>query len=395
VTLSLLLVLPWIAAMLYVVAWVRLPRPLDADGPEASGSAGDGTGGALPFVSVVIPARDEAHNIERVVATVAASDYPDFEIVVVDDRSADGTAGLARAVPRGNARRILVVDGEPLPDGWLGKPWACRQGARWASGSVLLFTDADTVHGPDLLARAVSALRTSRADAVPVVGRQLMGSVWERLVQPQVFVNMVVRFRDQSRPLPPERWRDAIANGQYILLPREVYDAIGGHAAVKSEVVEDLRLAQILVRGGRTLEVRRAEESFATRMYRDLGELVRGWSKNIVLGGLQTLPPGLRPFTPPAMLLSAAALWLAPPLALVAALLGVGGSGLAVWAVGAVGVSLLFWCLVTRRFGAPWAYGLLYPLGSAVVWYIVLRSWTGMGRVEWKGRQYRAAPAVD
>ena len=152
-------------------------------------------------MSVVVPARDEAVNIGSCVASLAASTYPDFELVVVDDRSSDGTATLARAMGPGNARALRVLDGTELPEGWLGKPWACAQGAAGATGELLLFTDADTVHGPDLLGRAVAALEEDRADLLTVTGRQLMGSFWERLVQPQIFLMMIFRFHDIGGPV--------------------------------------------------------------------------------------------------------------------------------------------------------------------------------------------------
>lgn len=369
------------------LARVRLPRAL----PDAARAR------ALlpappPLASVVIPARNEEHNIGRVMASVISGRYPRFEVVVVDDESEDRTEEVARLFARGRAERLEVVAGEPVPEGWLGKPWACVQGARRARGDLLLFTDADTVHAPDLLTRSVAALVEDEADALTLMGRQLMGSFWERLVQPHVFVMMMARFHDVRCPLPPGRWRDALAAGHFLLFRRDVYDDLGGHEAVRGEVVEDLRLAQLLVRGGRRLTWRSAEDALATRMYRSLGELVAGWSKNVALGALLTMPSPLRPFVLPAAVAFGAAVWLAPPLALVAGLVGAGGSALLVWASAVVAVSALFWAAVTARAGAPPAYGLLYPLGAAVGLWIVLRSWTRGTRVEWKGREYRVRP---
>lgn len=375
--LPLLLALPWLGVLVFLLARVRLPREIP-----------DGLPARTPLVSVVVPARNEAANIGRVLASVVTSRYTDFEVVVVDDRSGDDTGRLARAMGRGNARRVVVLDGAELPEGWLGKPWACAQGALEARGELLLFTDADTVHAPDLLARAVAAMEEDGADLLTVAGRQLMESFWERLVQPQIFFTMVLRFFDLERSLRKGRWRECIANGQFMLFRREAYEALGGHAAVKDEVVEDLVMAQIVVRAGRRLSVRMAETAFATRMYRSLPDLVAGWSKNIVQGGLATMPPRLRPFVAPFSALSGFVMWLLPPLALVAALAGVGGSGLALWSGLAVGISAVHWALFTARMGASPAYGLLYPLGAAVGMYIFLRSWIRGRNVEWKGRAY-------
>lgn len=382
----LLLTLPWLALLLFVVLRVRLPAGLPERRTPAS---------RAPLVSVIVPARDEAVNIERCVRSLCASDYPRFEVIVVDDRSEDGTAELARGIAPGSAERVEVVEGAAVPEGWLGKPWACWQGVRWARGDLLLFTDADTIHGPALLGGAVVALEESGADLVTVAGRQIMGSFWERLVQPQIFMTMLLRFHDIVRSIERGRWRDAIANGQFLLFRREAYEAVGGHEAVKDEVVEDLALAQLVVRRGLKLELRMAEGDLSTRMYRSLADMVRGWSKNLVMGGLQTISPRLRPFVPPASLLAVTGLWIVPPLTLIAALAGRVGSTTLVWAVVVTTVSVLFWGLFTRRMGASAWYGLLYPLGALMHAFIFLRSWSGGRRVRWKGRSYLLRPLSE
>jgi len=382
--LPLLLATPWLAVLAFVVLRVRLPAEATRRAPAAA-----------PLVSVIVPARNEAVNIETCVGSLAASTYPDFEIIVVDDQSADDTAEQARAVGLGNARRLEVVRGAELPSGWLGKPWACWQGARAARGEVLLFTDADTIHGPDLLTRAVAELQDTRADVVTILGRQIMGSFWERLVQPQIFLMLLLRFAHVERAVASGRWRDAIANGQFLLFTREAYDALGGHQAVQGEVVEDLMLAQRIVRRGRRLVLRTAERSLATRMYRSLATLVAGWSKNLVAGGLRSLPPRLRAVAGPISALTIFGLWLAPPLALAAVLVGAGGPGLRVWALASIGLSAVLWAAVTARMRGPFWYGLLYPLGTAVGLYIFVRSWARGRRVEWKGRSYVLGDSSD
>jgi chlorobactene glucosyltransferase len=372
-----LLTAPWVAVFAFLVLKVRLPREL----PEHSA-------GRSPAVSVIVPARNEAINIRTCLTSLSLSAYPDFEIVVVDDRSDDDTAEIARSVPKGRAGWIEVVEGADLPEGWLGKPWACWQGAVVARGDLLLFTDADTVHGTDLLGRSVAALDEDRADLLTVVGRQLMGSFWERLVQPQIFLTMVFRFYDIERSLQKRRWRDVIANGQFMLFTAPTYRALGGHRAVKDEIVEDLALAQLVVRSGLRLAVRRSETSFATRMYRSLAELVEGWSKNLTTGALQTMPRAVRAFVTPTAAVLGAGLWLAPPALLAAALVGLGGDAMLTWAAATVAVSATFWMLFTARMGAPFVYGMLYPLGAAVGLFILVRSWMRGRRVAWKGRTY-------
>jgi chlorobactene glucosyltransferase len=381
----LLWLLPWIGVIAYVVIVVRDPPELPPARPLRPHDA--------PSVSVIVPARDEAHNIGHCVGSLIASDYPDFEVIVVDDRSLDRTGAAARAAGSGFARRLLVIHGAELPEGWFGKQWACWQGYRAARGELLLFTDADTVHESSLLARSVAGLAAERADCLTVIGRQIMGSFWERLVQPHVFLLLAVRYpRMGERPLPRRRWRSAIANGQYLLFERGAYERLGGHAAVRYEAAEDLRLAQRLVQGGGRLVIRRSYEGLGTRMYRGLGEVVAGWSKNMIPAGLQTVHPLLRRVTPLAMLLSGVGAWLLPPAALIAALLGAGGAALRpellLWAGATTGLLVLFWAGVSRRFGAPAWMGLLYPVGAAVAHWILIKSWLGRRRVRWKGRSY-------
>jgi chlorobactene glucosyltransferase len=381
-----LLALPWIVVLGFLLLFVRLPRELPAALPS---------GEAPPLVSVIVPARNEAVNIMTCVTSLVSSTYPNFEVIVVDDRSEDGTGALARAVGPGNARRLVVVEGAELSEGWLGKPWACWQGARQAEGELLLFTDADTTHGPELLGRAVAGLGEDGADLLTVLGRQLMETFWERLVQPQIFLTMLFRFPDFERVARNDNWRDAIANGQFILITREAYEAVGGHEAVHDEVVEDMALAQLVKRKGRALRVRSAEDDLATRMYRSLEELVAGWTKNIVTGGLQSLPRALRPLMAPLSLLTGVGLWLAPPLVLIAALAGVGGSGLLLWAATVYALSAVIWTVFTHQMHAPARYGLLYPIGAALGTYIFIRSWVRGRDVEWKGRRYRLRPVNE
>jgi chlorobactene glucosyltransferase len=374
--------LPWLGPLLGIVRLARRgPQLIDA--PVASGR----------LVSVIIPARNEAVTIETVVRSVLASTYDPLEVIVVDDRSSDATARLVEELARQDAR-LRLVRGAELPAGWLGKPWACWQGYRAARGALLVFTDADTTHGPALLGHAVGALDAERADLLTVVSQQRCETFWERLVMPQIWMLLALRYTPSSVN-GSTRPRDAIANGQFILFPRASYEAIGTHEAVRSEIVEDLALAQTVVRAGRKLFFTHAEPLITTRMYRGLGHLIEGWSKNIYLGGRRSFPdePILRALVP--VVLSAAMLfWLAPPLIGVAALVGLGGAG--PWLPAAIALSVGFWMLVSFGMRIPIVYGLGYPLGAAVGLYIVLRSAArGARKVEWKGRVYDARAGIS
>lgn len=334
--------------------------------------------------SVIIPARNEAATIEAVLASVLASTHRQFEVIVVDDRSTDDTAERVAAVARRDPR-VRLVPGEELPDGWLGKPWACHQGAARATGQVLLFTDADTSHAPDLLASAIGGLGAESADLLTLTSQQRCVTFWERIVMPQIWVLLGVRY-------PPARVNRAtrpdqlVANGQFILVRREAYDAVGGHQAVKGEVVEDLALAQAFLRHGRRLRLMFGESLLATRMYRSLGEMIEGWSKNLYLGSRQSA--GDRPIfvaIAPALLVAGFAFWLVPPVLL--------ACGIMVPAMTlAVAISLLFWALVSFGMQIPAWHALAYPLGATTALLIALRSiGRGRRRVEWRGRTYRVA----
>jgi len=373
--LELLPALPWL------VPFATIPR-LANNRPNLS----DATPLAGPRVSLIIPARNEAGTIETVVRSVLASTYRPFELLVVDDRSTDATAAIIGRLAAEDDR-VRLIRGEPLPPGWFGKPWACLQGYRVATGELLLFTDADTDHRPGLLALAVGALHAERAELLTVAPRQRCETFWERIVMPQIWLLLGIRYHP-GRVNSARRERDVIANGQFILVLRTAYESVGTHAAVRHEVAEDLALAQAFYRAGRKLHFAFAERLMETRMYRSLGEMIEGWSKNVYLGGRSSFPnePILRSLVP-MMLAGALLFWLVP----LAALL-VGGSGGAFGSAAVLGtvLSAIFWMLISFGMRIPIVYGLLYPIGSLIALYIVARStWRGGRRVEWRGRTYR------
>ena len=338
-------------------------------------------------LSVIIPARNESAQIGTVLASVLASTYTPLEIVVVDDRSSDDTARKVAELAANDARLHLVL-GRGLPRGWYGKPWACQQGADAATGDVLVFIDADTSHHPELMARAVAMLQQSKADLLTIAPRQLVVSFWERVIMPQVWVMLGIRYHPSSVNKARKPWR-VIANGQFMMFPRASYAAAGGHAAVRGEVVEDLAMAQRMVALGKKLYFAFAYDLMETRMYQDLRQVVEGWSKNLFIGARISLGenPVLR-FLAPLLLLLNAGFWLTPPILLACALAGDTPSMFTPAAI-AAGLSVLFWSLISFGMRAPPWYGLLYPLGAAMFLWILGRSaWRGTRRVEWRGRVY-------
>ena len=371
---------PWLAAVAVVLWRVRQSRDLD----EYSADPRAG----LPPLSVIVPARNEAANIARCVASLCASTYPALDIVIVDDHSTDDTARLAREAGAGDSR-LRVVSAPDLAPDWLGKQWACAHGASLARGRVLCFTDADTVHAPDLHARSVRALLDRGADLLSVAGMQELGTFWERLVQPQVFALLFARYGGTETVSRATRPHDVIANGQYMLFTRSSYEALGGHASVRRQVAEDLALAMRARQHGMQVHLIQGLDQLSTRMYVSLRDLVRGWMKNVYAGGMQALPPG-RVFRLlyPVMLLAPILVWLAPPVVLALWLGGLVASAAGTWALVTYAILLLWWVIVytamTRR---PW-YALAAPLGTLLLGYIFLRAIARGTRVEWKGREY-------
>ncbi|MGH7718399.1 MAG: glycosyltransferase family 2 protein, partial [Gemmatimonadaceae bacterium] len=301
----LLAALPWMVIPAVVLWRARESRSLDDESPDPPACG--------PLVSVIIPARDEARSIERCARSVLESDYSPLEVVIVDDHSDDGTGDIARRLAREDSR-LRVIAAAPLPDGWFGKQWACSCGAALARGAILCFTDADTVHAPDLLPRSVGALQARGAALLSVFGEQELGSFWERVVQPQVFYLLAARYGGAERVNRSPRVTEKIANGQFILVRRDIYESLGGHASVRDKVAEDLALAQrFFAAGGQPVLVAGARQ-LSTRMYCSLGEIVRGWMKNVFAGSADAVPFGAagRALLPLA-LLSAPIATLAPP----------------------------------------------------------------------------------
>ncbi len=340
-----------------------------------------------PLVSVVLPARNEAANLERCVRSILASEYPRLELVVVDDRSEDATGRILARLAAEDPR-IVAVPGRELPEGWYGKPWACWQGYQAATGDVLLFTDADTVHGPRLLSLAVAALERERADLVTVMPLQEMKGFWERVAQPFMIMLIGLRFGTPRRLNANRDARNAIANGQFILTTRDAYQWVGGHQKVRHTVIEDMLLAREYVFAGKKMLFAVADRDMRTRMYTSLREIVNGWTKNIFVGMLENMGSPAKAYGALAGALLMPLLFLLP-----AAALGVGlATGhQALTAFGGTayfGASALVGYML-RAVGERDLWGLFHPFGALVQLAVMLRAGIrGTRRIEWKGRTY-------
>jgi chlorobactene glucosyltransferase len=380
---ALLWTIPWIVPPVVTFFRVRHSRSLDGESDVPPENP--------PLVSVIVPARNEAHNIARCVTSILATTYPNLELIVVDDSSTDGTPQVARDAAVRDPRARFIPS-PPLPEGWFGKQWACATGANVARGSVLQFTDADTEHGADLVTRSINAMRSARAQMLSIAGRQELGGFWEKVMQPQIFNVLAMRYGGTETVTQATNVRDKIANGQCIFVTHDSYNAIGGHASVRSSVAEDLMLAQRFFAARKRVVVMLGWNQLSTRMYGSLREIVRGWRKNVFAGGLDAVPFGKVGQTLfPLFLLVPPVMELLPLLALVLAAAGFATSGaLLLWASISTAVMLAWWILVYVTIRENPLYALAYPLGALVLLYIFLTAVIRGRRVTWKGRTYIA-----
>jgi chlorobactene glucosyltransferase len=373
--------LPWILPLLITYIRLRNSRSLDDESDIAADPA--------PLVSVIVPARNEARNIARCVTSILATNYPNLELIVVDDSSTDGTREVAERAIAGDSRAGVITN-PPLPSGWFGKQWACSTGAKVARGEILQFTDADTEHAPDLVARSVNAMERTRADLFSLAGHQELGGFWEKVLQPQMFTVLSMRYGGTESITRSDRVSNKIAAGQCIFVKRSSYDSIGGHGAVRSSVAEDLLLAQRFFAARKHVVVMLGVKQLSTRMYASLGEIINGWRKNVFAGGLDSVPFGkVGQSLLPLALLMPPLLELLPPLALTLAIFFLPAESTTIlWASIAVAATLIWWFVVYRRIGENLLYALAYPLGALALLYIFFTAVIRGRRVTWKGRTY-------
>ena len=233
-------------------------------------------------VSLLIPARNEAAVIQETIRAACAQDYPEVEIILLDDGSSDGTADLARQAA-GDSAHFQVVQGQPLPAGWTGKNWACQQLADLAQGDLLVFTDADVQWAPGALSALVNLFSRTGADTLTVWPTQSTQTWGERLVVPMMmFVIMAYLPEILVRYVPWPVF--SAANGQCLAFRRAAYESIGGHQVVRGNIVEDVGLAWETKRRELRMVMSLGEAQISGRMYHDWASVKDGFAKNILAG---------------------------------------------------------------------------------------------------------------
>ncbi len=381
---ALLCAIAWAGLVLYLLS--RAVRQFRAHRATALSPASQTS--LAPSVSIIVPARNEIDNITACLVglTRQAGLAAGSSIIVVDDGSEDGTAAaVEQQIERG--RPITLIAAGPLPQGWVGKPHACWQGAMTARGAWLCFIDADVSTDPQLVIAAVATAEAQQIDMLSLHPFQQLGSFWERLVIPAGL--LIIACAKELSTTDHSRSSAADANGQFILIKREVYFGVGGHAAVGAEICEDRALASRVEQAGYRFRVLAAEHLASTRMYRDLSSLWEGLSKNAI----EIL--GTRSIT---LVASAAGMlvgWvtLALPIVIAAAILRqpsatqLSGLGLAVAASAIVlGVQIG----TARHFRLPALFAVLMPCGYTAAAVLACHSFLLRrgGGVTWKGRKY-------
>jgi chlorobactene glucosyltransferase len=338
-----------------------------------------------PFVSVLVPARNEENSIRACVESLLAQRYTHYEVLVLNDNSTDATGGILHELSLQHPGKLRVLDGQPLPADWVGKNWACDQLYRAASGDLLLFTDADTIHRPESLASAVAFLREQQADALSIIPEEKTGTLAEQLVIPLIhlaFLSFLPIRQSMTNPRLPV----GAANGQFMLFRREVYERVGGHRALRANIVEDVFFSRRLKQFGSFILVADATHLVSCRMYHSFREVWAGFSKNMY--------PAMaaRPVMIVLFLLMHIALYILPLAFVVQAVLTgnvtAAGFGLP---LGQFALATAMRFAVSQRFRLPLGQAFLQPLSSVLGMAICINSvhwYYSGGGMQWKGRRY-------
>jgi len=340
-------------------------------------------------LTVIVPARTEEQSIGECLKSLVAQSESvlelgrDWELIVVDDHSTDRTAEIARSFAG-----VAVMEAAKLEKGWTGKNNAIWTAARKARGKWILFTDADTIHEPGDLRRAVHEAARHKAGMLSYSPRQLVSGLWQRALMPLVFSELALAYPPSKVSDPNQRV--AAANGQFLLVEREAYRKLGGHPSVKDRVLEDVELAFVAKRRRVGLRFRYAPDALSTRMYRTTGAMIEGWTKNLALLFNNAM---------------ATALWKMLDLAL---LVGLPWLAIHLWGarfspkglewLGAGWVLALLWARTLFRFYArvaksnfPFVDCAISPIGLPLFIALLYRSWFKhkvIRQVSWKGRTY-------
>jgi chlorobactene glucosyltransferase len=340
-----------------------------------------------PLVSVVVPARNEEHRVlADSIRSILAQDYGAFEVIAIDDRSTDNTRSILKSLAQTD-RRLRVIEGEDLPNGWLGKPYAMHQALKQARGEWILATDADMIFDKAALRTALATARAQNADAISLIPYFETGSFWERVIIP-TWAWVTIMFTIAYRVNNPKT-QGALGIGGFFLMRHSALARVGGYEALKNEVVEDVRLAEMIKRSGGRMLTAQAPGLLRTRMYRSFGEIwescTRTWFSGMKFSFGFALVCALSMYV---MAVTPALL------ALISAIGIVSGVDATLWqwfipATLAWLMQVVVLMISGFRYGVSGVYALTAPLGLALLYTMLLDSGVRIRTrkgVTWKGR---------
>jgi len=335
-----------------------------------------------PSVSVLVPARNEERNIRNCIVSLAEQNYTDFEIVVLDDNSEDNTLSILYELKE-KYKNIKIVSGKSLPEGWAGKNFACHQLYLESKGKYLLFTDADTIHKKDSIKNAVTRAVTRSADLYTLIPEMTLKSFAEKSIMPALHFTtftLLPYYMVESSPFSVF----AMGVGPFMLFKREAYEKIGGHLAVKSDLVEDVRLSKNIKKNKLKVIVNKGIDVFSCRMYTNYSEIWNGFSKNIYPGmNYSTLTLFF-------VLFLYTTLFLSP--FVIAILSFVFNSNIILFnSLIQIGLILFMRIIINYNFKLGWISILTHPFSIIVISLIGMNSyrWNKFGNgSKWKGRTY-------
>lgn len=230
-----------------------------------------------PLVSVLVPVKNEEENLVECLKCLTNQNYPTMEIIVINDHSIDRTVEILSEYSRLHPDKIRILDAPSLPPGWTGKNWALTHGVPFAHGEWLFFTDADTRHEPWSLSSAIAHAEEEKLDLLTLSPRCLTGSFWEKILQPaaMVYIGLWFPFAKVNHPSSTL----SFGNGQYLMIRKRTYQAIGGHEKVKEAFLEDFALVKEVKKSGYRIECAMGTKIYGTRMYRSFAGIWRGWRR--------------------------------------------------------------------------------------------------------------------
>ena len=336
------------------------------------------TGDDLPSLSIIVPARDEAAAIEEALQRMLGLDYPDYEVIAVNDRSTDGTGALMDRVAAQVGDRLRVVHIEQLPEGWLGKNHAMSVGVSQARGEFILLTDGDVMFDPLTLRRAMAAVRASQLDHLVLLPETVTTTYFETAL-----MNLFCMMLMASTRFPLVRWKwfkDAyLGVGAFNLLRRSAFDQIGGFRSLQLEVADDLMLGRLVKHNGLNQDVYGGQGSLSVRWQSGgVWSIVRGLEKNAFSGTGYSISQTIGAVTVLGLL------FVAPVIA--------AACGVWTWPVGILSIGSLILSVGTAKtVGFPISVGIFYPWAMVVFAFIMLRSMVltlRQGGIRWRDTFY-------